>query len=381
MSGPKLCQPVLQNLLLACLLACSFLGSCGSPGTRWSPSWRIAYGRFEDSERATFTEARRLMDAGQRMEALGLLRGLCAASPDNLEAGAWLQDLEAELLEDGVDVLAGTGGAGFSLRAHRAPDVLRLTYAERVDIEPTVASFVLAARAETDVIAALNLLGKATELDPTCAWAHYGRSHVLLQDRTRADRWGLAREALTKALQFDFGHLRARRLEAWMAAEQGSRSTAEAQIARWIDTAAGDPRVGPQELSHARQDLALLLLLKGEDSRARRMLEDLEGDPTTRQRRLTLLTVALQEGGSELAALDAAIAAQGAERAATALPLVQEALLLELFLGRPEEAQQRWEDVAQLSENTTNVADLIQGLRGRVRLEWAERAKASRAVD
>lgn len=321
------------------------------------------------------------MDAGQRIEALGMFRELCSASPDNLEAGAWLQDLEAELLEDGVDVLAGPGGAGFTLRAHRASDVLRLAYAERVDIEPTVASYVLAARAETDVIAALNLLGKATELDPTCAWAHYGRSHVLLQDRTRADRWGLAREALGKALQFDFGHLRARRLEAWMAAEEGSRSTAEAQIARWIDAATGDPRVGPQELSNARQDLALLLLLQGEDSRARRMLEDLEGDPTTRQRRLTLLTVALQEGGNELAALDAAIAAQGAERAATALPLVQEALLLELFLGRPEEAQRRWEDVAQLSDNTTNVADLIQGLRARVRLEWAERAKSSRAVD
>ncbi len=367
--------------LLPSLLACVFVGGCGSPGTRWSPSWRVAYGRFEDGERTTFAEARRLMDSGERMGALGLLRELCAGGPDNLEAGAWLQDLEAELLRDGVDVLAGTGKGGHSLKVHTAADVLRLAYAERADVEPTVASFVLAARAETDVIAALNLLGKAIELDPTCAWAHYGRSHVLLQDRTRSDRWGLAREALDKALQFDFGHLRARRLEAWMAAEEGSRATAEAQIARWIDAAEGDPRVAQGELSDARQDLALLLLLKGEDSRARRMLEDLEGDPTHRQRRLMLLTVALQEGGNELAALDAAMSAQGAERAATALPLVQEALLLELFLGRPEEAQERWKDVAELSEDTTNMAELIQGLRARVRLEWADRARESRAGD
>jgi len=319
------------------------------------------------------------MESGQRMEALGILRELQSQSPDNLETGAWLQDLEAELLGDGVDVLVGPGLGGHSLAAHAAPDVLRLAYAERADIEPTVASFVLAARAETDVIAALNLLGKAIELDPTCAWAHYGRSHVLLQDRTRADRWGLAREALSKALQFDFGHLRARRLEAWMAAEEGSRTTAEAQLARWIEVATGDPRVAQAELSDARQDLALLLLLKGEDSRARRMLEDLEGDPTHRQRRLMLLTVALQEGGSELAALEAAIGAQGADRAAAALPLVQEALLLEFFLGRPDEAMERWKDVADLSENTTSLGDLIQGLRARVRLEWSERAKSSRA--
>ncbi|QDV07795.1 hypothetical protein Poly30_33280 [Planctomycetes bacterium Poly30] len=250
--------------------------------------------------------------------------------------------------------------------------MLRRVYAARNDTESTVISFVLAARAETDVIAAETLLGKALELDPTCAWAHYGRSHVLLMDRSRADRWGQAGDALERALQLDPGHLRARRLEAWMQAEEGSRDGAAKNLLRWIELTEDDPRVSVRDAIEARLDLALLFLLAGEDGRAERLLEDLEGEETGRARRLTLLAVARQEAGNELGALEAALRGQGAEREA-ALPLMQEALLHELFLGDPEAAEARWRAVADLGSGSTNIADLVRSLRARVRLERVER--------
>ena len=156
-----------------------------------------------------------------------------------------------------------------------------------------------------------------------------------------------------------------------MAAQEGSRTDAEALLVRWIEEVEGDPRISDAERVAARLDLALLLLLRGEDRSALRLLEDLEGERHDRARRLMLLTVARQEGGDALGALDAALRAQGAGMEGEALPLVQEALVLELFLGRPDEAEQRWQEVARLGEGAANLAELIQGLRARVRLERA----------
>lgn len=342
--------------------------SCGGSSVRWRPGWGSAYSRFSASTRDQFAAARSLYDAGERVRALEALRELSGREPDNLEIGVWLQDLEGELLADGEDLFADT----ISLTEASAPDVLRRVYAGRKDAEPTVTSFVLAARAETDVIAAETLLGKALELDPTCAWAHYGRSHVLLMDRSRADRWGQAGDALARALELDPGHLRARRLEAWMQAEEGSLDKAAKNLLRWIEFTEDDPRVARREAVEARLDLALLFLLAGEDSRAERLLEDLEGEDVGRARRLTLLAVARQEAGDELGALEAALRGQGAERG-SALPLMQEALLHELFLGDPEAAEARWRAVAELSSGTTNIADLVRGLRARVRLERVDK--------
>ncbi len=357
----------------ACLLALFALG-CGGSSVRWRSSWTSPYSRFPGDTRETFTKARDLYDLGLRSEAREALSELALREPDNLEIGAWLQDLDAELLEDGTDVFAET----LSLAEASAPDVLRRVYAGRKDSVPTVTSFVLAARAETDVLAAEILLEKALELDPTCAWAHYGRSHVLLMDRTRTDRWGQAGDALSRALQLDPGHLRARRLEAWMQAEEGSLDSATKNLLRWIEIADGDPRVSLSDAVEARLDLALLFLMDGEDRRAERLLDDLEGEELGRPRRLTLLAVARQEAGNELGALDAALRAQGAGGEA-ALPLVQEALLQELFLGNPEAAEERWRAVADLADDTTNIADLVRGLRARVRLERAAAAESAQA--
>ena len=366
---PKISSRSLGPWTGAAVLLAFFALGCGGSSVRWRSSWTSAYSRFLGDTPEEFTKARGLYDLGLRLEARRALSELALRGPDNLEIGAWLQDLEAELLEDGHDVFVDT----LSLTEASGPDVLRRVYAARKDREPNVTSFVLAARAETDVLAAEILLDRALELDPTCAWAHYGRSHVLLTDRSRIDRWGQAGDALSKALQFDPSHLRARRLEAWMQAEEGSLDSATINLIRWIEIADGDPRVTRSDAVEARLDLALLFLLDGEDRRAERLLDDLEGEDLGRPRRLTLLTVARQEAGNELGALDAALRAQGSGGAA-ALPLVQEALLQELFLGNPEAAEERWRAVADLADNTTQISDLVRGLRARIRLERAAAA-------
>lgn len=355
----------------------ALLAGCGTPGVdRWSADWTGAYGRFGDAEREAFSEARAALDEGYRLEALEWFRAVAAQDPDNLEVGAWLQDVEIDLLRDGVDLFPDVA----SLATTVPEDVLRIEYARRAAEEPTVSAFVLAARVETDVLAAETLIGRALELDPTCAWAHYARSHVLLDDRTRRDRWSRARDSVERALELDAGHLRARRLEAWMAAQQGSRDVAEALLRRWIDAAEGDPRVSREDAVNARLDLALLLLMRGEESRALKVLDDLEGEPVARARRWMLTAVARQEAGDALDALDAALRAQGAA-GDTTLPLVQEALLYELFLERPDLAERRWEEVARTSEDSSSLADLIQGLRARVRLERAAAKGAAVASD
>ena len=340
---------------------------------RWRPGWSSAYARFDEGARASFIEARRLYDDGHRLAAREALQSLQVEDPDNLEVGAWLQDVESELLEGGLDLFAGR----HSLSVETPEDVLRLVYAEDKDRSPTVSSLILAARAETDVIAAENLLDKALELDPTCAWAHYARSHILLLDRTRIDRWGLARAALDRALELNPGHLRARRLESWMLSQEGSSDAAEKSLGRWLDVALEDPRVHRREEVGALLDLALLFLLGGDDGRAERILDDLEGEEIERSRRLALLAVARQEGGDSLGALEATLRAQGAGRGEV-LPLVQEAMIQELFLGDSETAEERWRAVAELADESTEIADLVRGLRARVRIERVEEERRLR---
>lgn len=357
----------LRAVLLSLLCLVPALAGCGAAPARWRPTWTAPGAQFGEDGRAAFVEARSRLDAGDVAGARDALVALAQADPENLEVGAWLQDVEALLLREGVDLFAPE----FTLAADGPADnVLRKVYRARAGDGLTVPAFVLAARAETDVIAGRNLLERALELDPTSAWAHYGMAHLGLLDRARSDRWSGSRASLERALRFDPGHLRARRLEAWMAAQEGDSEAARGLIGRWIEAAQGDPRVSRLAQVEARLDLARLLLLDGKAGRAERLLMDLEGEPRARAERLMLLTVARQERGDVDGAVEAVVAAQGAARD-TVLPLVQEALLRELFLGDPEGAEERWSTVAALTGETSNIADLIQGLRARVRLERA----------
>lgn len=354
---------------LLAIFALLSVASCGATRATWRASWSAPGSNFRGTERTAFAEARSAYDRGARTEALERLRRLASEAPDNLEVGTWIQDLESDLLVGGVDLFAPR----FSLAEDSADEVLRRVYGARASDAPTVPSLVLAARAETDVIAAESLLTRALELEPRSAWAHYGMAHVILQDRTKIDRWSIARSSLERALELDGGHLRARRLETWMAAQEGDRQSAERLLVRWLDVTESDPRVARANRVEGLLDFVHLLLLRGENGRSIRILQDLDGEPHARPRRLMLLAVARQEAGDALAALEAALTAQAASRGAV-LPLVQEALLHELFLDAPLEADQRWRDIADRTEDAAAIADLIQGVRARVRLERQEDA-------
>ncbi|MEL6716458.1 MAG: hypothetical protein AAFP86_21945, partial [Planctomycetota bacterium] len=121
--------------------------ACGARAATWRSSWTAPGAAFQGAERESFEAARAALDAGRRSEALERLRRLGGEASGNLEIGAWVQDLEALLLEAGVDVFAPR----FSLRADPPDDVLRRAYGARAADAPTAPSLVLAARAETDV--------------------------------------------------------------------------------------------------------------------------------------------------------------------------------------------------------------------------------------
>ncbi len=330
--------------------------ACGSPRVSWETDWSAPYGTFDTDLRGAFTAARAEMDAGRLELARTRLATLAQTSPDNLEIGVWLQDVELALLE-----------------AAESPDsdpavALRQLYLQRVSESPSVAGFVLAARAESDAIAAGILLDRALELDPTCAWAHYGKAHSLLRRTELIDRWDQARASLSRALTLDPSHLHARRLEAWVLAQEGDARAAARAYEVWLSRSAGDPRARSEDRRAVKLDLCIAWILSGHPREAAELLIDLEGRPEHRPRRLAVLAVALHEMGEIDAALDAARRAENAEPGSL-LPVVQQAILLQHNLEDQAAAEARWAAVTEASGG--DLASMLQGLRARVELERA----------
>jgi tetratricopeptide (TPR) repeat protein len=346
--------------------------ACGTPRVSWQSDWSAPYGNFDGDLRRAFAAARAELDGGRLNAARTRLATLTEVHPDNLELGFWLQDVELHLLERGSSVAGATAEPG---SANGSPDqVLRKLYRERVTEQPSVAGFVLAARAESDALAAENLLERALELDPDCAWAHYGRAHALLRQRLRVDRWRVAREALGRAILLEPSHLRARRLEAWMLAQEGDAPGAAHALEVWLTRTLRDPRVPSEDRGTAQLDLAIAWILEGNPRAARDMLLGLEGLADGRPRRLAILAVALHELGQVEEALDAARRAEDAQPGSL-LPVVQQAILLGGELDDRAAAQARWRAVAEGAgaegAGDGNLAMMLQGLRARVELERA----------
>lgn len=340
------------------------LGACGAPRAAWSPSWSRPYATFDRDARVAFTAARVRMDAGDALGAWEELDRLCAEHPDNIELAVWRQEAELVLLREPEPpaALAYFGDEG------TPEERLRVHYAELADRYSSVVAHVLAARVEEDAIAAQNSLDFAIQLDPGCAWAHYGHAHALLRQELKAERWRAARRSLDEALEKDGSHLRARRLEAWMDAQEGATERAAAKLEVWLAATADDPRVTEPDRLAAELDLAATWILRGRAGDALALLATREGEPHERPRRLALVAVALQETGDLAGALDAARRAEDAAPG-TLLPTVQEALLLEYGLGRDEAARERWLRVAEAAEGAGDLGAMLQGLRAQVELE------------
>lgn len=346
---------------LACLLA----AGCGATQPDdWQPSFAAPYSALDEGGRELMRDARAHLEAGESLAAWRILHPLARQVPDNIDLGVVLQEVELELFAAGGEldpVLAPFAGAG------SPEESLRLRYAGRSELSPSPAGYVLAARAETDLPAAQDLLERALELDPACAWAHYGRAHVLLKRHTRY-RWREAHAALERALELEPEHLQARRLEAWMLAQEGSVPAAAAALGQWLEVTAGDPRVTAATRTEALVDLAHLWLLDERSGDAIVLLHSLDGDPVARARRLTVLAGSQLEEDELVLALDAARRARAADPDEL-LPLVQQALLYQHWLDDPVAAEAKWREVIEAAQGQSDLRSLMQALRARVALE------------
>ena len=340
------------------------VGACSSAPPSWGPSPLFLLPE-DRSELAELDRARARMDEGRFESAWERLAPVVARHGRDLDLGAWFQDLRLELLRAGSTVdpeLEPWTGKG------EAEEGLRKFYAFKVDEDPSPVSLILAARAETDAIAALELLDRALTLDPDQAWAHYGKAHVLLRQRNLPRRWGSARESLDRALALETGHLRARRLQAWMFAQEGSIPRARSALELWLKQTQGDPRVGSRVRREAEVDLALLQVLDGQPRAARRLLAQLEGTRVHRDRRLAVLAVAESAMGDLEAALDTSRRAASANPKEV-LPVVQQALILQYWLDDRKAADVLWREVIERAQQTPEVRTLLQGLRAQAMLE------------
>lgn len=346
------------KLPTACFLLFAAVG-CISPFPSWEANREGPYDELDDAEWATFERARRDLGLGRTQLAREEFVQLARDNPNNVVVGAWLQEAELELA-----MRAAKAEVGEAFDPLSVLEELRRTYRERADSQDSVCSLILAARVETDHFAALALLNRALRLDEECAWAHYGRAHVLAQQ----EDWKGARRALERALDLDHGHVFARRLEAWMYARTGNRDEAIASLQAWLRRAEKDPRVLPTWLDEARLDLALLYTLDGSPEKTRKLLEETDPRRDDPVRRLTLESAALEALGDIEGALAAAARAHDADPEAY-LPMIQQALLFERSLGDPERAAQVWEKVLARAEVGGDLPAIVQRARATVHLE------------
>ena len=351
-----------MRCIAVALLYLLLAGGCLSPVASWESNRKGGYDELSEQGWLVFEGARRDLGLGRVGLARQSFDRLASENPNNLVVGAWLQEAELALALELVRTNPRADGAEAN-----ALEGLRRAYREEADKLETVASLVLAARVETDEFAALALLNHALRIDGECAWAHYGRAHVLAQQ----EDWRGARRSLDRALDLDPGHLWGRRLEAWMHARTGQLDSAIASLQRWFEQAEDDSRVQPEWLDEARLDLALLYTLKGSPQRTHDLLERLDlpslekHDPV---RQLTLEAAAFEAQGKVEQALAAAARAHEIDPSAY-LPMVQQALLFERWLDDPRRAMLVWEKVLEQAESEADMAAVVQRARATIHLE------------
>ena len=335
------------------VLLLGLLPACRSAFEDWDATARGPYDALPEAEWRRFEAARADFEQGNlRLAREGFAR-LAEAHPDHLPSLIWLQ--ESEL------ALAGEEASDAKAVAEEA----RIRYRTRADREESPTALVLAARVETDPFAALALLRRAVQRDPSCAWAHYGLAWWLARQR----EWSEARKALGRCLELAPGHLEARRLEAWLLARAGKFDDAAEALTLWIEHAQDEPRISPERVRDAELELALISALQGRPGRALELLDRMEdgegglpGEDEARATAFALRAAALRESGRPRAALEAARRAHEAAPEET-LPLVQEALLHELWLDEPREALAAWEAVLAQVEDVEAISGAVERAR------------------
>jgi len=370
--GLRLPAPVAALLLL-------FVAACWAPALRSIPETRSPYDVLPSEALERLAAARDLFMRGEAAAAEDAFRALAREFPKNLPIAVWLQEAEIASAQP-VD----------------RSEELRETYRKRAEEEPSAENLVLAARVEPDLQAARVLLERAGMLDKACPWSPYGRAWLAAS----AGEWSEVRKRIAEAKAADPGHMPTLWLETWLLARSGGLPEALTSLETWIEKARDDPRVDPRLVDAAVLDRALLAVLHDDPKLARSLLADVEGRPIDEGRMLMIEAGAQQELGN---GADALASARKAEEAAQneILPIVQQALLHEVWLGDPVAAEGDWKRALERSQTAASAAahihapgtstippqasigSLIERVRARVKLERlaAARARAPVATD
>lgn len=327
-------------LLLASTLA-AVCSACAASGENLFRSFQTpgVYGELSNNAWDQVAEARDAWDAGDlRLARAGLLR-VAADFPRHIPVGVMVQELELELLGYSI-ALPDLGFYKSMLIAEGAdgPAMLRRYYRDRADRNPSPESFVLAARLEPDLPAARSLLARAIELDPECAWAHYGAAHVAF----RAGDYREARARLESQEQADPGLLPARRLRVRMLTSSDAADVAAEALERWLKDARKSLFVRPREIAEGEFDLALLLADTDEFKRVEELCAKLLEDGFVDSTSVYLVLAASRIADDRINdALDAARRASRSSPSST-LAHIQRALIMEDWQAQPAKAFDAW---------------------------------------
>lgn len=341
------------------------LSACSSTSRPWSFQAPAGdpYRQLEPEGVEQLRRGIQLLEEGRLSAARDAFQSLVERAPGDLASAVWQQEGHVAW------VLRGS-----RLGAPRDPDVvplaaLREDYRRQAQAQPTPLAWYLAARLEEDPLAAQLSLQRALELDPEMSWAWYAQAHVA----ARAGDWLAARQALERTFDLVPDHLPALRLYGWFQAEAGDTGGAIAALEAWLERADQDWLATTRQREEVRLDLALAYQADGQGGSAARLLREIEPGSVDEVRRLTAIAV-VEEGRDYVnEALSAARAARVADPSAI-LPRVQEALLLELWLGDGASARAAWEEVLALTADSDDLADGLQRFRAEVHLQRLARA-------
>lgn len=357
---------------LAAVLVGLLTAACGSSGVRVIPDTRSVHDQLAPPVLQRLAEARALLAADRSLEALALVQPSADVDPASIVYPHFRQDVELAAARAFAGPLPGLDAA----LPDESPEArVRRKYLARLEQPaPTQVDLVLAARLVEDSATAEQYLERAAAAGPACAWIEYARAFL---DVRRA-AWTDAQGHVAAALKIDPGHMRARWLECWMLARASKTDEAVTSYETWIERARGDVRVDPALVLEARLDLALLRVLSGDLGKARALLAEVEAAGGTNARHRMIEASAHEADGDEQSALDAA---QLAEKLAPGelLPVVQQALLHELWLGDPVAAEAAWMRVLALCKNSPELISILERVRARVHLERLERTREAAA--